>query len=50
MDFVTERGRLPIKDELFSEAEIIGEFGSLHRAFQVVLQVTDQQEWHQIAE
>ncbi|MFQ3585714.1 MAG: hypothetical protein SNJ85_12475, partial [Cyanobacteriota bacterium] len=24
--------------------------GSLHRAFQVILQVTDQAEWHQIAE
>ncbi|NJK62484.1 MAG: DNA phosphorothioation-associated putative methyltransferase [Synechococcaceae cyanobacterium SM2_3_1] len=50
MEFVTERGRLPIKGELLSESEIMGEFGSLHRAFQVILQVTDQQEWHQIAE
>ncbi|MDX2270996.1 MAG: DNA phosphorothioation-associated putative methyltransferase [Cyanobacteriota bacterium] len=39
-----------MKGELLSESEIIEELGSLHRAFQVVLQVTDQHEWHQIAE
>ncbi|MFQ3612100.1 MAG: DNA phosphorothioation-associated putative methyltransferase [Cyanobacteriota bacterium] len=50
MDFVTERGRMPIKGELPTESEIVQEFGSLHRAFQVILQVTDQAEWHQIAE
>ncbi len=50
MDFVTERGRMPVKGELSCEAEIIGELGSLHRAFQIILQVTDQQEWRQIAE
>ncbi len=50
MDFVTERGRMPVKGELGSEPAIVQEFGSLHRAFQVILQVTDQAEWHQIAE
>ena len=50
MDFVTERGRLPIKGELSTEAEITRELGSLPRAFQLILQVTDQAEWHQIAE
>ncbi len=50
MDFVTERGRMPSKGELTTEGELVSEFGSLHRAFQVILQVTDQEEWHAIAE
>lgn len=50
MAFVTERGRLPVKDELSEEAEISAEFGTLHRAFQVIQQSTDSQEWEVIAE
>lgn len=50
MDFVTDRGRMPVKGELSTEADITAEFGTLHRAFQVILQVTDHQEWHDIAE
>ncbi|MBD2386705.1 DNA phosphorothioation-associated putative methyltransferase [Cylindrospermum sp. FACHB-282] len=50
MAFVTERGRLPSKDELPQEADISGEFGSLRRAFQVILQATDPQEWEGISE
>ena len=50
IDFVTERGRMPVKGELASETEIISEFNSLRKAFQVILQVTDQQEWDKIAE
>ncbi len=50
MDFVTDRGRMPVRGELTSETDITAEFGTLHRAFQVILQVTDQQEWHDIAE
>ncbi|MGQ4649992.1 DNA phosphorothioation-associated putative methyltransferase [Lyngbya aestuarii] len=50
MAFVTERGRLPSTVELANAAELLEEFGSLRRAFQVVLQATDQEEWDAIAE
>jgi DNA phosphorothioation-associated putative methyltransferase len=50
MSFVTERGRLPSKGELSQEADINAEFGSLRRAFQVILQATDPQEWEAISE
>ena len=52
MDFYAQRGRLPIKGELESEneAEIRRAFGNLSRAFQVVLQVTQQEEWDEIRE
>ena len=50
MAFVTERGRLPIKGELPEESDLTGEFSTLRRAFQVILQATDTQEWEAIAE
>ncbi|OUL32393.1 DNA phosphorothioation-associated putative methyltransferase [Nostoc sp. 106C] len=50
MSFVTERGRLPSKGELSQDADINAEFGSLRRAFQVILQATDPQEWEAITE
>lgn len=49
MTFVTERGRLPTKDELLQES-LNAEFGNLRRAFQVVLQATNQQEWDAISD
>jgi DNA phosphorothioation-associated putative methyltransferase len=50
MAFVTERGRLPVKGELPQEGELTAEFGSLRRAFHVILQATDPQEWEAIAQ
>ena len=50
MDFMTKRGRLPVKQELATEAAIKAEFGGFRRAFKVVLQVTDEKEWEAIAE
>ncbi|MBD2576150.1 DNA phosphorothioation-associated putative methyltransferase [Oscillatoria sp. FACHB-1406] len=50
MAFVTERGRLPVKGELIQEAEIWREFGSHRRAFDLVLQATEESEWSAIAE
>ncbi|MBD2624986.1 DNA phosphorothioation-associated putative methyltransferase [Trichormus variabilis] len=50
MAFMTERGRLPSKGELSQEAEICTEFGSLRRAFSVIIQATDSEEWEAIAE
>ena len=49
MVFVTNRGRLPVKGELL-EADLTAEFGTLRRAFQVILQATDPQKWEAIAE
>jgi DNA phosphorothioation-associated putative methyltransferase len=49
MDFFTKRGRLPVKGELGNQEELLTEFGSLRRAFNVVLQVTDEAEWDAIA-
>ncbi len=50
MAFFTERGRLPIGEEVQEFAALQSEFGTLRRAFQVVLQATELQEWDAIAE
>jgi DNA phosphorothioation-associated putative methyltransferase len=50
MNFVTDRGRLPVPGELAEEASLVAEFGSLRRAFQLVLKATDPQEWEEITE
>ncbi|MFB2881624.1 DNA phosphorothioation-associated putative methyltransferase [Floridanema aerugineum] len=50
MNFFTERGRLPLPGEFPQEAELKAEFGRISRAFQVILQATDQQEWDMITE
>jgi len=50
MAFVTERGRLPVKGEISQETDLSAEFGTLRRAFQIILQATDSQEWDAIAE
>jgi DNA phosphorothioation-associated putative methyltransferase len=49
MEFVSQRGRMPIKGELAAEAELNNEFGSIKRAFQIVLTATDEAEWDAIA-
>ena len=48
MTFMTERGRLPTKGELPQESAIKAEFGTLRRAFTVILQATDEEEWEAI--
>ena len=50
MSFITERGRLPSKGELPQEAEISSEFGTLKRAYHLILQATDPEEWEAIAQ
>ena len=50
MNFVTKRGRLPVKGELATEAEIKEEFRSFRSAFKVILQVTEKEEWEAITE
>lgn len=50
MDFYTKRGRLPVKGELASEAAIKDEFRSYQRAFKLVLQATNRDEWDAITD
>ncbi|NJK49944.1 DNA phosphorothioation-associated putative methyltransferase [Candidatus Gracilibacteria bacterium] len=50
MQFVAQRGRLPAKNELENEFEIKNEFRTFRRAFEVVLQVTDSEEWDAISQ
>lgn len=49
MEFMTERGRLPVKGELDSEPEIKAQFGSLRKAFNLILRATSEDEWSAIA-
>jgi DNA phosphorothioation-associated putative methyltransferase len=54
MDFYTDRGRLPTVAELTTQAPdcapLMDTFGSLKRAFRIVLQATDVREWDAIAD
>lgn len=45
MDFVGERGRLPFADELPNADDLLAVFGSLRKAFRVVLFATDSADW-----
>ena len=50
MNFMSERGRLPVRGELAEETDLIAEFGTFRRAFQVILQATNYQEWDKITD
>jgi DNA phosphorothioation-associated putative methyltransferase len=50
MEFYAQQGRLPVAGELLQEEEIKAEFGTFRRAFQVILQVTEAEEWEIIAD
>lgn len=50
MEFYAQRGRLPIIGEISQEEAIKAEFSSFKRAFRVILQVTQEQEWEAIAD
>ncbi len=50
MSFFTERGRLPVGEELSAFAPLLAEFGTIRRAFAVIVQTTNQQEWDVIAD
>jgi DNA phosphorothioation-associated putative methyltransferase len=49
LEFVSQRGRIPIKGELAAEADLNREFGSLKRAFQIILTATDEADWDAIS-
>ncbi|MBY0358206.1 MAG: DNA phosphorothioation-associated putative methyltransferase [Candidatus Obscuribacterales bacterium] len=48
IDFVSERGRIPLRGELGNEAEILKELGSLSRAFKLVVEATSREEWDEL--
>ena len=48
MEFVGERGRLPQDDELPNAAELTQVFGSIRKAFRVVLYATDEADWNMV--
>jgi DNA phosphorothioation-associated putative methyltransferase len=49
MDFIGKRGRLPLPEEFRDSQEILQIFGSLKRAFKVIIAATDEVEWDRIA-
>ena len=50
MEFFRNRGRIPSDDELPTANELVGVFGSIRRAFRVVLTVTSSAEWTPITQ
>jgi DNA phosphorothioation-associated putative methyltransferase len=56
MDFYTDRGRLPTPEEIATDvgaygcAPLLETFGSIKRAFRIVLQATDAGEWDAISD
>ena len=50
MAFYTERGRLPIGDEITDFTALTEQFGSLKRAFKLVFQATNSSEWDAISD
>ncbi|WP_019504959.1 DNA phosphorothioation-associated putative methyltransferase [Pleurocapsa sp. PCC 7319] len=50
LNFYVQRGRLPVKEELSSEAAIKDEFRSYQRAFKFIIQATSREKWEAIAE
>lgn len=50
IDFVVERGRLPVEGEIETESEIKKEFRTLTRAFEVIKRSTNPDEWNEIIE
>ncbi|GBO55075.1 hypothetical protein APA_3125 [Pseudanabaena sp. lw0831] len=50
MDFFTERGRLPTGDELQNFEPLLTEFGTVRRAFNLIVSATNQDEWDAISD
>ncbi|WP_103666887.1 DNA phosphorothioation-associated putative methyltransferase [Pseudanabaena sp. BC1403] len=50
MDFFTERGRLPVGEELQNFEPLLTEFGTVRRAFNLIVSATNQNEWDAIAD
>ncbi len=50
MQFVTDRGRLPVRGELENIANLKAEFRTMSKAWGVILQVTQEDEWDNVYE
>src|SRR5262245_28365334 len=50
MQFISDRGRLPVGGELPNEDGVLSEFRSFARAFAVIRRATDEGEWDKIIE
>ena len=50
MDFFTERGRLPVGEELPNFEPLLTEFGTVRRAFNLIVSATNQDEWDAISD
>ncbi|TYQ24155.1 DNA phosphorothioation-associated putative methyltransferase [Pseudanabaena sp. UWO311] len=50
MDFFTERGRLPVGEELSNFEPLLTEFGTVRRAFNLIVSATNQDEWDAISD
>lgn len=50
LEFVGDRGRLPVAGELPTEAELVTAFGSLEKAFEGILEVSDRHDWENLCE
>ena len=50
MEFFTERGRLPVGKELARFAPLLTEFSTVRRAFNLIIQATNQNDWDAIAD
>jgi DNA phosphorothioation-associated putative methyltransferase len=50
MAFVSERGRVPANDELSNLQALEDVFGSIRKAFRIVIRATDAKRWDEIAE
>jgi DNA phosphorothioation-associated putative methyltransferase len=50
MEFFTERGRLPVGEELVGFESLLTEFGTVRRAFNLIIQATNQDDWDAIAD
>jgi len=50
MQFISDRGRLPVSGELPNEDGVLSEFRSFARAFTVIRRATDGDEWDKIIE
>ena len=48
MQFLSARGRAPVDEELENASELVEAFGSVRKAFRVVLGVTEGRPWEQI--
>jgi DNA phosphorothioation-associated putative methyltransferase len=49
MAFVGDRGRMPADDELANAQAVREVFGTIGKAFRIILRVTDQERWDQVA-